>query len=124
MAGLLLLASVLLACAGGAGGDETGWLVRYERAWPDGMSERQEIWPDGRLLMWHGEHLERLTIDDDDVLRLQSALEADIPVGTADDEPRRVLTLEDGSVIEFVRPEPGSAAELLERLLDRHTLDP
>ena len=120
---LLLIAGLVAGCGSTAGEDEAGWFVRYERVWPDGLTERETIWPDGRLLMHHGEHLERLTIEAEDVARIQAALEEDIPRASEDDSPRRTVTLPSGEEI-VTRPDRGSAIELLERLLDRHTLDP
>jgi hypothetical protein len=119
---LVTLVGVLVACGSTAGEDEPGWLVRYERVWPDGYTERETVWPDGRVLMRHGEHLERLRLEDADVERLRVALEGDLPAGSPDDSPRRTVTLE-GREPQPSRPEPGSATELLERLLDRHTLE-
>lgn len=116
---------MLVGCGGATvSEDEGGWFVRYDRVWPDGLAEHQTIWPDGRVLMRHGQTLERLTLDGEDVERIEGALEGEIPVGSPDDSPVRTLTLGDGTVIEAPRPDPGSATELLERLLDRHSLEP
>jgi hypothetical protein len=119
---VVTLAAAVLGCGAAAGEDDQGWFVRYERVWADGLRERETIWPDGRLLMKHGDYLERLTLTAADVDRLQTALEDDIAVGSPDDSPKRTITLGDGTVIAAARPEPGTITDLLDRLLDRHTL--
>jgi hypothetical protein len=119
---VVILAAMVLGCGAAAGEDDPGWFVRYERVWADGLRERETIWPDGRLLMRHGDHLERLTLAAADVDRLQTALDHDVPVGSPDDSPQRTITLGDGTVIGAARPDPGTITELLDRLLDRHTL--
>ena len=58
---LFAVAFVVAACNGGD--DEGGPLVAYERVWPDGFAETTEIFEDGRVSMFHGESLERFTLD-------------------------------------------------------------
>jgi hypothetical protein len=122
---LVTLAAVVLlvACSanptGGAGGAK---LLHYARVWPDGNTEQQTIYTDGRIEMKHGEVLERLTIPTADVARIQDGLKAPIPTGSPDDSPKRTLELADGTVIEAPKPVPGSVTELLENLLNTHTL--
>jgi len=118
LAGMLLLA----ACASSGGTTTAGKLLHYQRVWPDGRIEQQTIYTDGRIEMKHGDTLERVTIPAADVARIQDALKADIPTGSPDDSPRRTLTLADGTVIKAPRPEPGTATDLLEQLLDTHVL--
>jgi len=119
IAGLL----ILVACGGGSGGGDAGAkLLHYQRVWPDGRIEQQTIYGDGRIEMKHGEVLERLTISPENLARIRTALEAAIPVGSPDDSPTRTLTLADDSVIQAPRPDPGTVTELLEQLLDTHTV--
>jgi hypothetical protein len=117
----LLLMLVLVACGGvGAGGGSK--LVEYRQVWPDGRTDQETIWTDGRVEMLHGEARERITIPAADVTRITDALAQPIPTGSPDDSPRRTLTLGDGTVIENPRPDPGTATALLESLLNTHRL--
>ena len=117
----VLLALLLAACSPDASGLGPT-LVRYERVWPDGKVEEQTIDTSGKVLMKHGDVLERLTLDADDLALIEAALEQPIPTGSPDDSPKRTLELGDGRVIEAPRPEPGTATELLEQLMDTHSL--
>lgn len=126
VAGLLVVLAllVLAGCASnsGGGGAGGGKLLHYARVWPDGTTEQQTIYVDGRLEMKHGEVLERLTLDPADLSRIKDALAQPIPTGSPDDSPKRTLELADGTVIEAPTPVPGSVTELLETLLDTHSL--
>jgi hypothetical protein len=121
-----LLSVLIVACTSGESADPFGsfgeTLVRYVRVWPDGLTEEQAIASDGRVLMKHGDRLERLTLAAEDVDRLREALEATIPIGSADDQPQRTLILADGTVIDAPRPAPGTITELMDRLMDTHRL--
>lgn len=121
---LVLVALALAGCASGSGGGSGGGakLLHYQRVWPDGNTEQQTIYTDGRIEMKHGETLERLTLSAADLARVADALKQPIPTGSPDDSPKRTLELADGSVIEAPRPEPGTVTELLENLLNTHTL--
>jgi hypothetical protein len=122
---LLLALLVLAGCAsstGGGGGAGGAKLLHYARVWPDGDTEQQTIYSDGRIEMKHGEVLERLTLAPADLARIQDALKQPIPTGSPDDSPKRTLELADGTVIEAPKPVPGSVTELLETLLNTHTL--
>ena len=117
----LALAFLLMGCSTSGGGDGTR-VLSYQRVWPDGKVEQQTIWSNGRIEMKHGDMLERVTIPSTDVTRIQDALKQPIPTGSPDDSPKRTLTLADGTVITAPRPDPGTVTELLERLLDTHSL--
>jgi hypothetical protein len=120
--GIVLLAGlVVTACSASAGSDGTR-LLSYQRQWPDGKVEQVTILTNGHVEMKHGDNLERITIGAADVSRLQDALARPIPTGSPDDSPGRTLTLADGTVIGAPRPAAGTVTELLERLLDTHTL--
>ena len=120
LTGLALL--VLLAGCSGTGGTTAAKLLHYQRVWPDGTIEQQTIYADGRIEMKHGETLERITISSSDVARIQDALTQPIPTGAPTDSPKRTLTLPDGTQIDAPRPDPGTVTELLERLLDTHSI--
>jgi hypothetical protein len=117
----VLSALLLAACSPDASGLGPT-LVHYQRVWPDGRIEEQTIDTSGRILMKHGDVLERLTLSADDLATVEAALEEPIPTGSPDDSPRRTMELADGSVIEAPRPEPGSVTELLENLMNTHSL--
>lgn len=121
---LLLALLVLAGCSasGGGGGAGGAKLLHYARVWPDGNTEQQTIYSDGRIEMKHGEVLERLTLAPADLARIQDGLTEPIPTGSPDDSPKRTLELADGTVIEAPKPVPGSVTELLENLLNTHTL--
>ena len=123
---VLVMVMLIAACSSGAADeastDVDGVLVEYTRVWPDGLTEREVVASDGGIMMWHGDHLERFTLPAGDIDLIREALAAEIPVGSPDDSPARTLILEDGSVIAAPRPEPGSVTELLERLMETHSL--
>jgi len=123
----MLICLFATACSPGTGSTEGSdavddALVTYERLWPDGYTEREVIGNDGRVSMWHGESLERLTLSPEDMGRISDALDGDIPIGSPEDSPERTLTLADGAVIKYPRPESGSITELMDRLMDTHSL--
>lgn len=126
VAGLLAVLAllVLAGCGSSTGGGGAGGskLLHYQRVWPDGNIEQQTIYSDGRVEMKHGDSLERLTLSTADLGRIQDALKQPIPTGSPDDSPKRTLELADGSVIEAPKPDPGTVTELLENLLNTHTL--
>jgi hypothetical protein len=117
-----IIALVVAGCASGGGATPGAELLHYQRVWPDGRVEQQTIHTDGRVEMRHGEVLERMTIRPTDIARIQEALQAPIPTGSAEDSPQRTLTLADGTVVAWPRPDPGTVTELLEELLDTHAL--
>jgi hypothetical protein len=118
---LVLAASLLVACSQPAA--ELGpTLVRYERTWPDGLVEAQTIDTSGQVLMTHGGGDERLTLSADDLATIESALDAPIPTGSAEDSPKRRIELADGTVIEAPRLVEGSVTVLLDNLMSRHQL--
>jgi len=125
---LLALTGLLAACGGGGSpaptdSPGTGLVVEYVRTWPDGLREELTIDPDGRMLMKHGEHLERLVLEPADLERIQAALAAGVAAGDPDASPERVVTLADGTVVTDADPAPGSAVELLDRLMDTHSVE-
>lgn len=124
----LLVTLVIAGCGGSPGGGgapspaATGELVRYERVWADGLTERTLIGQDGKVVMMHGEHLERLVLTADDLARLRTLLATPAVAGDPGGSPDRTLTYADGTVIAHARPDPGSIVELLDRLTDTHSL--
>jgi hypothetical protein len=117
-----ILALAMAGCASRGGATAGVELLHYQRVWPDGRVEQQTIYTDGRVEMRHGEVLERMTIRPTDIARIQDALQAPIPTGSAEDSPERTLTLADGTVVAWPRPDPGTVTELMEELLNTHGL--
>lgn len=117
------LAGVVLA---GACAAETApsasLLYTATRTWSNGMEERVEVYADGRTIMTHGDYEERITLPADQMAELATAAAAPLDPGSNSDDP--ILGVILGSEAE-VRPAaltPGSIAELLNKLLDSHTL--
>ncbi len=126
---LLLLVVTIVALAGCGGGGAaptpapaTGALVTYTRDWPDGYREEMTIGADGKMLMRHGEYLERMVLPEADVAAVRAALEGAIPAGDASISPDRTIVLADGTTIVHARPDAGTLTELLDRLMDTHKL--
>ena len=86
------------------------------------MEERVEVYADGRTIMTHGDFEERITVPSDQMTELAAAATTPADAGSNSDDP--ILGVVVGSTAE-VRPAaltPGSISELLNRLLDSHTL--
>lgn len=97
-------------------------LYTATRSWSNGMEERVEVYADGRTIMTHGDYEERITLPSDQMVELASAATTPADAGNNSDDP--ILGVIVGSEGE-VRPAaltPGSIAELLNKLLDAHTL--
>ena len=86
------------------------------------MEERVQVYADGRTIMTHGDFEERVTLPSDQMTELAAAATTPADAGSNSDDP--ILGVIVGAEDE-VRPAaltPGSIAELLNRLLDSHTL--
>jgi hypothetical protein len=97
-------------------------LYTATRSWSNGMQERVEVYADGRTIMTHGDFEERVTLPSDQMAELAAAATRPAEAGSNSDDP--ILGVVVGSTAE-VRPAaltPGSIGELLNRLLDSHTL--
>ena len=97
-------------------------LYTATRSWSNGMEERVEVYADGRTIMTHGDFEERVTLPGDQMAELAAAATMPADAGSTSDDP--ILGVTVGSTAE-VRPAaltPGSIAELLNKLLDSHTL--
>ena len=117
------LAALLLAGACAADpAPSAGLLYTATRSWSDGREERVEVYADGRTIMTHGDYEERITLPSDQMAELAAAATTPADAGSNGDDPILGVTI--GSTAE-VRPAaitPGSIAELLNKLLDSHTL--
>ena len=97
-------------------------LYTATRSWSNGMEERVEVYEDGRTIMTHGDYEERITLPGDQMAELAAAATTPADAGSNSDDP--ILGVVVGPTAE-VRPAaltPGSIAELLNKLLDSHTL--
>ena len=122
--GVLLLAALLAAC-GGSSAEPTGTpLYTVTRSWSNGIEETAQIYADGRIVMHHGEHVERVTIPADQIAELATAASAGVAQGSNSDSPILGVTIGDGAAVRPAANVPGSLAALLNLLLDSHTLHP
>jgi hypothetical protein len=117
---LVLAMVTLVACAPGGGGED-GPLAVYRRE-VGATTEETTVYRDGRVLMKHGEYVERFTLPSEDMARLRDALAGPVPTGAPADGYARTLTLPDGTLVEAPLAEAGSATALLELLTDTHSL--
>ena len=119
----LVTAASLVACSSAA--EPTGTpAYTITRSWSNGMEEQGLIYPDGRIVMTHGEYTERVTLPADQMVELAAAAALEIPVGTNSDDPIIGVTIGDGPVVRPAGLQQDSLPELLNRLLDSHTLHP
>jgi hypothetical protein len=117
-----LAAVLLVLVVMGCGGGQAATLVTYQRDWPDGFHEEVTVLDDGKVMMRHGDMLERLTLTTDQVQALRDSLEAGLPLGEQGDTLVRTVILGDSSVHSPVAVEPGSSVEMLEILMTTHAL--
>lgn len=94
------------------------------RSWSNGMEEKAVVYADGRTIMTHGEYTERVTLPADQMAALAAAAIREIPIGANSDDPILGVTVGAGETVRPAGLEPDSLPELLNRLLDSHTLNP
>jgi ABC-type Fe3+-hydroxamate transport system substrate-binding protein len=94
------------------------------RSWSNGMEEKAVVYADGRTIMTHGEYTERVTLPADQMATLAAAAVREIPVGANSDDPILGVTVGAGETVRPAGLEMDSLPELLNRLLDSHTLNP
>jgi hypothetical protein len=94
------------------------------RSWSNGMEEKAVVYADGRTIMTHGEYTERVTLPADQMAALAAAAVREIPIGANSDDPIIGVTVGAGETVRPAGLEPDSLPELLNRLLDSHTLNP
>ncbi len=94
------------------------------RSWSNGMEEMAVVYADGRTIMTHGEYTERVTLPADQMAALAAAAVREIPIGANSDDPILGVTVGAGETVRPAGLEPDSLPELLNRLLDSHTLNP
>ena len=125
MALALSMALSLVAGCGGSASEPSGTpLYVVTRSWSNGIEESAKIYADGRIVMSHGEHGERITIPADQMSELAAAAAAGVAAGSNSDDPILGVTLGDAPAVRPAAKGPGSITELLNLLLDSHTLHP
>ena len=123
----LLLAIVAAASLGACStaAEPTGTpAYTVTRSWSNGMEEKAVVYPDGRTIMTHGEYSERVTLPADQMAALANAAALEIPAGSNSDDPIIGVSVGDAAPIRPAGLTKDSLPELLNRLLDSHTIFP
>jgi len=97
-------------------------LYTATRSWSNGMEERVEVYADGKIIMIHGDFEERVTLPADHMAELATAATTPVEPGSNSDDPILGVTVSGSSDVRPAALTPGSIADLLNRLLDSHTL--
>jgi hypothetical protein len=119
----LIAVASLAACSTAA--EPTGTpAYTVTRSWSNGMEEKAVVYADGRTLMTHEEHSEKVTLPADQMAALAAAAVLGIPAGANSDDPIISITIGAGAPIRPAGLTKDSLPELLNRLLDSHTLNP
>ena len=122
---LLTLIAVASLAACSAAAEPTGTpAYTVTRSWSNGMEEKAVVYADGRTIMTHGEYTERITLPADQMAVLAAAAALEIPVGANSDDPIIGVAIGAGAPIRPAGLTKDSLPELLNRLLDSHTLHP
>ena len=120
---IIIAATSLGACSTAA--EPTGTpAYTVTRSWSNGMEEKAVVYADGRTIMTHGEYSEKVTLPADQMAALVAAAAREIPVGANSDDPILGVTVGAGETVRPAGLELDSLPELLNRLLDSHTLNP
>ena len=119
----LIAVASLAACSTAA--EPTGTpAYTVTRSWSNGMEEKAVVYADGRTIMTHGEYSEKVTLPADQMAALVAAAALEIPAGANSDDPIISITIGAGAPIRPAGLTKDSLPELLNRLLDSHTLNP
>ena len=122
---LLTLIAVASLAACSAATEPTGTpAYTVTRSWSNGMEEKAVIYADGRSVMTHGEYTERITLPADQMAALAAAAALEIPAGANSDDPIIGVSIGDAAPVRPAGLTTDSLPELLNRLLDSHTLNP
>ena len=125
---MLLLAFGLLAVAGACAGEEVKPVGRVTftitRSWSNGMMEKAEVYGNGAVVMEHGDYTEKLRLPEDQLAQLRAAAEGGVAPGNNADDPISGVTVSGSDEVRPAALTEGSLADLLNRLLDDHTLNP
>ena len=117
------IAALVLAAACTATPEPAGSpLYAATRSWSNGIEERVEVFSDGKTIMTHGDYEERVTLPGDQMSELAAAAALPVDAGSTSDDPILGVTIGSGAEVRPAALTPGSIAELLDKLLDSHTL--
>jgi hypothetical protein len=119
----IVAATSLVACSSDAEPSGTP-AYTVTRSWSNGMEETASVYADGRVIMDHGDHTERVTIPADQMAELAAAAALEIPAGANSDDPIIGVTIGSGTPVRPAGLTKDALPELLNRLLDSHTLHP
>ncbi len=124
----VLLLAVVVATSLGAcssASEPTGTAAyAVTRSWSNGYEESALIFADGRSIMTHGQLIERIKLPADQMALLAAAAALEIPAGTNNDDPILGVTIGSGAQVRPAGLLKDSLPELLNRILDSHTLFP
>ena len=122
---LLILVAAMSLGACSAAAEPTGTpAYTVTRSWSNGYEESALVYADGRSLMTHGQYKERITLPADQMAMLAAAAALEIPVGANSDDPILGVAIGAGAPIRPAGLTKDSLPELMNRLLDSHTLFP
>ena len=117
------IAALVIATACNATPEPSGSLLYVAtRSWSNGMEERVEVFSDGKMIMTHGDFDERVTLPGDQMSELAAAAALPVDAGSNSDDPILGVTIGSSAEVRPAALTPGSIAELLNKLLDSHTL--
>ena len=117
------IAALVLAAACTATPEPAGSLLyAATRSWSNGIEERVEVFSDGKTIMTHGDYEERVTLPGDQMSELAAAAALPADAGSTSDDPILGVTIGNDAEVRPAALTPGSIAELLNKLLDSHTL--
>jgi len=88
------------------------------------MEERVEVYADGRTIMTHGDFEERVTLPSDQMAELAAAATTPADAGSNSDDPILGVAIGDSAPVRPAGLTTDSLPELLNRLLNSHTLFP
>ena len=117
------IAALVIATACSATPEPSGSLLYVAtRSWSNGMEERVEVFSNGKMIMTHGDFDERVTLPGDQMSELAAAAALPVDAGSNSDDPILGVTIGSSAEVRPAALTPGSIAELLNKLLDSHTL--
>ena len=117
------VAALVIAAACSATPEPSGSLLYVAtRSWSNGMEERVEVFSDGKTIMTHGDVADRVTLPGEQMSELAAAAALPIDAGSDSDDPILGVTIGSSAEVRPAALTPGSIAELLNKLLDSHTL--
>lgn len=125
---LLALAAAMVLAGVACSGDEVKPVGRLAysitRTWSNGNVERADVYGNGAVVMEHGDYTEKIKLPEEQMALLRSAADGGVAAGASGGDPVVAITIQGGDEVRPAAITEGSLAELLNRLLDDHTLAP